>query len=163
METTQNNRERLEYLLEKSTLENQSYLGGRKDGNKTAAFFGILNAIHTLQSDSAVVLFIKRPIEDELLAQHALTEAAKKRVKIFVIWGGKPTFRREEALLKEVATHSGGLFMMKPISDLSDEYYMNFLENTPTSAALVRINKKTGLILKLFFSQLLYQRKILLG
>ncbi|XP_028129625.1 uncharacterized protein LOC114325689 [Diabrotica virgifera virgifera] len=95
------------------------------------AFFATLQAAAALPTDSAIVIFIDRKINDEDLAGHTAI-FKKKNIRVYVIWGGPyPTRNSEERLLQELCSYSGGLFLFNNIKDLSGYNYRNFISGSP--------------------------------
>ncbi|RZC40593.1 uncharacterized protein BDFB_000657, partial [Asbolus verrucosus] len=141
LETTNNNRVRFEKLLNQPVMKNPSNFLGNDNQNKSAAFFGILNAVYLLPPVSGVIVFMKRGIEDEDLAQQTLNEVIKKRIRVFVVWGG----RNEGALLKELAIYSDGAFLTNSQRNLSEVYFERFLENIGEFASVSTILSRKNL------------------
>ncbi|XP_044256195.1 uncharacterized protein LOC123006088 isoform X2 [Tribolium madens] len=135
-----NNKLHLEKLLiEKIPPKPSTFLG--RETNRSAVFFGILNAVHVLPPSSGVVVFMKRDVEDEDLSQHAAIEVEKKRIQVFVFCGAK----RKGGYLEELAVRSRGGFWIQPDRDLSSEYYEEFLENINAFTSVVMILSRRNL------------------
>ncbi|XP_015835407.1 uncharacterized protein LOC103314874 [Tribolium castaneum] len=139
LETTRNSKLRMEKILsDRIPSSPSSYLG--RETNRSAVFFGILNAVHLLPPTSGVVVFMKRDVEDEDLSQHAAIEVEKKRVQVFVFCG----MNRKGGYLEELAERSRGGFWIQPDRDLSSEYFEEFLENIGafTSVSMILSRRK---------------------
>ncbi|KAJ3640115.1 hypothetical protein Zmor_003431 [Zophobas morio] len=137
--TSKNNRRRFDEILNEKVSPGPLSFLGYENATTSAVFFGILNAANLLPPNSGLVVFVKGEIEDEELTPHARALVARKRIQVFVIWGGK----HDEVLLKELAQFSRGAFLRAPGKGLSELYYEHFLENigTLTSSSLLLSRK----------------------